>query len=410
MRAERGHPPPSGGDAPCRVERAELAPAAPRRRRARRPAADRGTPDRAGGVPQAAQSSTRPDSSASRISGRSNARQTAMQRGRPEPDRDTRRLAAGAAGSLLRGGARDAHRGQPGQAGGRIEPRRPPPAAIDHDPHARHGQRGLGDRGRQHHAPSLGRPQRAILLGRRQIAVQRQHQRAAALQRRLGAADLRHAGQESQDVAVMLRQRRSHRAGHRIGQIARTGNVARGVADRRPGTCGRRFRSPRASISPARRAPSAVADIASSRSSGRSTRCRSRHSASARSDSSERSCTSSRITAATPSSPGSDCSRRTSRPSVITSMRVAAIPRHRAGCGSRPCRPTASPQQGRHARRRGPRGQPARFQHQDPAVAAPRCIEQRQRHQCRLAGARRRHQHGIAPGGEGGQQGRDEPR
>ena len=61
--------------------------------------------------------------------------------------------------------------------------------------------------------------------------MQRQHQRAAVRQRRLGAADLRHAGQEGEDVAIMLRQRGTHRAGHRLGQIARVGDIARRVAD-----------------------------------------------------------------------------------------------------------------------------------------------------------------------------------
>ena len=80
-----------------------------------------------------------------------------------------------------------------------------------------------------------------------------------------------------------------------------------------------------APISADSRAPSAVADMASRRSSGRSWRCRSRHSASARSPASARSCTSSRMTRPTPSSPGSDSSRRTSSPSVTTSIRVAAL-------------------------------------------------------------------------------------
>ena len=80
-----------------------------------------------------------------------------------------------------------------------------------------------------------------------------------------------------------------------------------GVASARPGARRRRWRT-----SPAGAAP------------GAARACRSRQSASARSDSSERSWISSRITAATPSRPGSDCRRRTSRPSVTTSIRVAA--------------------------------------------------------------------------------------
>ena len=61
--------------------------------------------------------------------------------------------------------------------------------------------------------------------------MQRQHQRAAALERRLGTADLGHAGQEGEDVAVVRRQRRTHGTSHRLGQFARTGDVAGGVAD-----------------------------------------------------------------------------------------------------------------------------------------------------------------------------------
>ena len=157
--------------------------------------------------------------------------QAAMQRRGPQPDGEPRRLAPGPAGSLLGRGARNAQRRQPRQAGGGIEPWRPAPAAIHHDPYTRHGERGFGDRGRQHDAPPFGRPQRAVLLGRRQVAVQRQHQRAAALQLCQGAADLRHAREEGEDVAVVFRQGGTHRAGHRGGQLARAGDIAGGVAD-----------------------------------------------------------------------------------------------------------------------------------------------------------------------------------
>ncbi len=108
---------------------------------------------------------------------------------------------------------------------------RPPPAAIDHDPDARDGQRCLGDRGGQDHTARLRRPQRAVLLGRRKIAVQRQDKRAATVQRGLGAADFRHAREESEDVAVMLRQRGSDGAGDGVRQVADMGNVARLVLD-----------------------------------------------------------------------------------------------------------------------------------------------------------------------------------
>ena len=68
--------------------------------------------------------------------------------------------------------------------------------------------------------PSAG-PQRAVLLGRRQVAMQRQDRGAAAVQRRLGAADFRHAGQEGENVARMLGQRGADGAGHGVRQVAR---------------------------------------------------------------------------------------------------------------------------------------------------------------------------------------------
>ena len=67
-------------------------------------------------------------------------RQAAMQRGGPQADRDARRFPPGAAGALVRCGAGDAQRGQPGEAAAGIQPRRAPPAAVDDDAHARHGQ------------------------------------------------------------------------------------------------------------------------------------------------------------------------------------------------------------------------------------------------------------------------------
>ena len=98
-----------------------------------------------------------------------------------------------------------------------------------------------------------------------------------------------------------------------------------------------------APISGASRAPSAVADIAIRRNSGRSMRCKSRQKASARSDSSDRSWISSRMTAATPSRPGSDCRRRTSRPSVMTSIRVSADVAESRRVRNPTVRPTCSP-------------------------------------------------------------------
>ena len=57
-------------------------------------------------------------------------------------------------------------------------------------------------------------------------------------------------------------------------------------------------------------------------------------------------------------------------------------------------------QQRGHARGGGTGGEPARLQHQDLAPVAPGRIQQRQRHECGLAGAGRGDQHGVAAGGE----------
>ena len=155
-----------------------------------------------------------------------------------------------------------------------------------------------------------------------------------------------------------------------------------------------------ARISAARRAPSAVADIASRRSSGRSWACRSRQRASARSDSSERSWISSRITAATPSRPGSDCRRRTSRPSVTTSIRVSAETAESSRVRKPTVRPSGSPSseamRAAAARVASRRGSSTRIL----PPAAPGRVEQHQRHERGLAGAGRGDQHGVAPGGE----------
>jgi hypothetical protein len=143
-------------------------------------------------------------------------RQAAMQRLRPQPDGDARCFPPGAAGALVGGGAADAQGGEAGQAGRLVQPRRPPPAAVDDNFDAGHGKRRFRDRRRQHHAPPLGWAESAVLLGGRQVAVQRENKRAASFQCRLGAADFRHAGEKSQNVSRMLGQGGAHGAGHRI--------------------------------------------------------------------------------------------------------------------------------------------------------------------------------------------------
>ena len=114
------------------------------------------------------------------------------------------------------------------------------------------------------------------------------------------------------------------------------------------------------SISAATGPASSVADITSTRRSGRSAPRASQASASARSASSERSWNSSSTRCETPSSEGSAWMRRVSTPSVTTSIRVAAETRASPRIRRPTVRPTGSPSvsamraaAARTARRRG---------------------------------------------------------
>ncbi len=158
-------------------------------------------------------------------------RQAPMQRRRPHADGNAGGLAPGSAGTLVGGGAGDASRGQAGQPGGGVEARGAPPAAVDDDPNAGNGERGFSDRGGQDDPAGFGRSQGAVLLRWGQVAVQRQHQGAASVERGLGAADFRHPRQEGEDVALVLGQRAADGTGDGVGQIADMGDVAGLVLD-----------------------------------------------------------------------------------------------------------------------------------------------------------------------------------
>ena len=62
--------------------------------------------------------------------------------------------------------------------------------------------------------------------------MQRQDERAAAFERRLGAADLSHAGEEGEDIARVRLQCVTDRCRNGAGQVARRGDVPLGVLDR----------------------------------------------------------------------------------------------------------------------------------------------------------------------------------
>ncbi len=86
-------------------------------------------------------------------------------------------------------------------------------ARVDHVADARHGERGLGDVGREHDAPPARRREHALLLRHRKPRVERQDldgaprtggARGSRRSSSAGLADLALAGQEDEDVARPL--------------------------------------------------------------------------------------------------------------------------------------------------------------------------------------------------------------
>ncbi|HEV3073588.1 MAG TPA: hypothetical protein VHB47_04145, partial [Thermoanaerobaculia bacterium] len=124
---------------------------------------------------------------------------------RPEPQAESRALAAGPPGALVGGGAADPRQLQPVDAGGRVVAQAPRQAAVHHRGDAFDGDRALGDVGGQHHPAPVRRPQHVVLPLRRQVAVERQHRevvpRGEIGQGVGGAQDLAHSRQEGQHVA-----------------------------------------------------------------------------------------------------------------------------------------------------------------------------------------------------------------
>ena len=94
---------------------------------------------------------------------------------------------------------------------------------VDHVADAGHGERGLGDIGRQHHALALMRGEDAALLDRCLACEQRQHFKAGRMvlpQRLRRLAYLALAGEEDQDVARSGAMRFIHRVDDGIVEVA----------------------------------------------------------------------------------------------------------------------------------------------------------------------------------------------
>ncbi len=203
MRASRGGSAsapiarPSSVDAAGRVERAERRQQRPRLREggARRRVEEfqlRGIGD----APDARGRARSPKDRPTRISGWRERRQAAGRRLLPETIADAGFDAPGAAAPLVGVGAADAHRLEPRQPDVGLVARHAHKTAVDDDAHALDGQRGLGDRGREHDlAPPRRRGRDGQVLRarvhraeqRRDVDIRRAHALAQAAPRRAGS-------------------------------------------------------------------------------------------------------------------------------------------------------------------------------------------------------------------------------
>jgi hypothetical protein len=119
----------------------------------------------------------------------------------------------GAAAPLVGGGARDPHGLEPGEPHVGLVARHPRESAIDHDPHAFDGQRGLRDRGREHDlAPADRRRRDRPVLHVGIEGAMKGHDvdggfTDALAQERLAAADLGGAGKKDQERSGIGPQR-----------------------------------------------------------------------------------------------------------------------------------------------------------------------------------------------------------
>jgi hypothetical protein len=324
-------------------------------------------------APGSRRSSSKPDRSAARISGSakapatpSAARPTAGSRrparcgrrgrgaGRPRRARRARSRAASA-----RRPARSAARGR---------------ARVDHDAHALDGERGLGDRGRQHHlAPA--RRARAIARScvahpaRRRAARYRPPGSAMRSCAALGAADLRLPRQEGQHRARLGASARAPRP----PPAARSAGADRGRdSASRPERPGPRSRSPahrRAASRRARRRASPTSrGCAGPRAAPPARRApapgRDRHRASARGT---------RRTAPRRRRRAPDRRDHAGEDALGHDLDAGARAdlASRSARDSRPCRRRVSPSVARHALGGGARGEPARLQHEDAPALRP---------------------------------------
>ena len=326
----------------------------------------------------------------------------------PQPVADAGLGAPGAAAALVGGGARDAHGFEPRQAHVGLVARHPRQPAIDHDAHALDGQRGLGDRGRQHDlAPARRRRRNGAVL---HLGIERAVERDdvdrrigdALAQQRLGAADFGGARQERQHRAGVRAQRPLH--GVRDLALDRRARVAPEIArlDREGAALARDHRRVAEQLGDARAVDGrrhdqelevlaqALLHVAGERQAEVGI---------------ERA-----LVELVEQQRGDAVERRIvedhAREHALGHDLDAGPPRHLGAEAHAIADGVADrlAERRRHARGGGAGGEPPRLQHDDFLARGPRLRGEHQRHPRGLAGARRRHQHGGVARAQRGRQ------
>ena len=315
---------------------------------------------------------------------------------------DTPRPAA----PLLRRGSADLDGGQASQAAGRLETRYTRQAAVNDDAHPLNRQAGLGHRGRQHHlaATRRGGLDGPVLLALVQRAIQGDHVDRRITQPLFQALDravnLPLSRQEGQDRAGLVMQGLNHGLGH--GVLESFNRVATQIAglDREHPPLGLDDGGAAQQLGHAR-------DVERRRHDQQAQIVAQHGLAVARQRQPQISVQTAFVEFV--EQDGADAFQ----PRIVQDHpREDALGHHLdSGVRADPALQTSAvsdgssrflAQAGGHAVGGGARGQSSRLQHQNPAVAQPRLIQQRQRHDRRLARARRRGQHdrrGLSQGG-----------
>ena len=407
VRAECGHLAPERRDATVGVERLETRQQVAclgERREWRR--VEPGERARVAGAPAGELERERREVGLENLRGRVR-QQRRVRRLAPQPVADARRGTAGTAAALVGRRARDAQGLEPPHAGGGIEALAALEAGIDHDAHAVDGEAGLGDVGRDDHlaaAVRVGSQRRVLRLGC-QVAVQRQQRvtpgRQLRLEHRDHATDLAGAREEREQVARVRLERLPDAAGHQAWQRhrRRTGRRRRVQGLDRMGAS-RRAHEPRIVEHPAQGVaverrrhhqqaqfgPQVALAVERQREAEVALQVTLvelvEHHAR---DALERGVAlqharENALGHHLDAGGGADAGLEPGAESDASARRLTERPRHALGDRAR--------------------GQAARFEHHDPAVAAPRRVEQRERHHRALAGAGRRLEHDLAALGQ----------